>query len=331
MAEKAIADAHRLGVRFLRIAMTGYAPSTYGAPGDLDLWTKNPNQYWDAIDTMMADLRQNDIQIVPTLMFNSVQFPAMTGENTADLFRNPNSRSWQMLAKYVTQFITRYRGKGLILFYELTNELNLGADIDLLRFCSKTQKPDACAVMSNFTTADLVRFTGRFSGLIKSLDPSALVSSGFSAPRPAAEHLRRHPASAGEKADWTQDSIEELATNLEIIHKNMDIISVHIYPGEERGRFGSPKPIDPVRLFKTAADKIGKPLFVGELGDPNIKTADPGSFVDRMLDEIANLKVPYSAIWVWEFYQRRTYLTYDNPNNSAQSRAWLYGSSPCSS
>lgn len=28
MAEKAIADAHRLGVKFSRIAMTGYAPST---------------------------------------------------------------------------------------------------------------------------------------------------------------------------------------------------------------------------------------------------------------------------------------------------------------
>jgi hypothetical protein len=312
MAEKAIADAHQLGVKFFRIDMPGYAPSTYGARGDLDLWIKDPDQYWRAIDTMMADLRQSDIKIVPILMFNSVQFPAMTGERTADLLRNPNSRSWQMLAKYVSQFVNRYRGSGVILFYELTAELNLAADIDLLGYCGKTQKPDACAVMSNFTTADLVAFTGRLSTLIKSLDPSALVESGFSVPRPAAEHLRQHPASVGGKVDWTQDSIDELTTNLAVIHKNMDIISVHLYPGQERGRFGSPMPVDLLGVIKKAADTLGKPLFIGEFGDEDIRTAGPGSFVDRTLDEIANLRVPYSTLWVWEFYQRKPYLTYDN-------------------
>jgi len=312
MAEKAMVDAHRLGVRFFRIAMPGYAPSTYGAPGDLDLWIKDPDQYWRAIDTMMADLRQSDIKIVPILMFNSSQFPAMTGERITDLLRNPNSRSWQMLAKYVSQFVNRYRGSGMILFYELTAELNLTADIDLLGYCAKTQKPDVCAVMSNFTTADLVAFTGRFSTLIKSLDPSALVESGFSVPRPAAEHLRRRPASAGGKVDWTQDSIDELTTNLAVINKNMDIISVHIYLGQERGRFGSPTPVDLLGVIKKAADRLGKPLFIGEFGDKNIRTAERDSFVDQTLDEIADLKVPYSTLWVWEYYQRKPYLSYDN-------------------
>jgi len=147
--------------------------------------------------------------------------------------------------------------------------------------------------------------------LIKSLDPSALISSGFSVPRPAAEHLRRHPASAG-KVDWTQDSVDELTTNLGIIHQNLDIISVHIYPGEETGRFGRQGSVDLITVVKQAADKLGKPLFVGEFGDPHIKTAGADSFVDRTLDEIVALRVPYSAIWVWEFYQRKTYSTYDS-------------------
>ena len=116
----------------------------------------------------------------------------------------------------------------------------------------------------------------------------------------------------GEKVDWTQDSVDELTTNLAIIHQNLDIISVHIYPGQERGRFGSPKPVDLLRVIKKAADELAKPLFVGEFGNENIKTAGPGSFVDRALDEIANLRVPYSALWVWEFYQRKPYLSYDN-------------------
>lgn len=312
MAAKAIADAHQLGVKFFRVSITGYAPATHGATGDLDLWIKDPDRYWTVMDTMMADLRRSDIRLVATLMFSSVQFPAMTGETTGDLFRRPSSRSWQLLAKYVTEFVTRYRGNGIIMFYEMANELNLSADIDLLSYCKVKQKLEACAVMTNFTTDELDAFSARFTGLIKSLDPSALVTSGYAVPRAAAEHLRRHPATAG-KVDWTQDSPEELAANLALIHKSFDIISVHLYPSEENGRFNSATPVDVLSVIKRTADKIGKPLFIGEFGDLAIRTAGPGSFVDRTLDEVVQLHVPYSALWVWEFYQRKPYLTYDNP------------------
>jgi len=132
---------------------------------------------------------------------------------------------------------------------------------------------------------------------VKSFDPEARVSSGFSTPRPAAEHLRRRPASQGGKPDWTQDSKEELFRNIAAIHRTTDIISVHVYPGQETGRFGSAQPVDIVRLLKEAADLAGKPLFIGEFGDSHIRQAAPGSFVDRTLDEIVALRIPYSALW----------------------------------
>src|SRR5579862_516542 len=56
-AKKAIDDAHKLGISYFRLPITGYAPSVPGAPGDLDLWISNPTQYWAAIDVMMRDLR----------------------------------------------------------------------------------------------------------------------------------------------------------------------------------------------------------------------------------------------------------------------------------
>jgi hypothetical protein len=31
-----------------------------------------------------------------------------------------------------------------------------------------------------------------------------------------------------------------------------------------------------------------------------------------MMDKLVELKVPWSAIWVWEFYQKSTYATHDN-------------------
>jgi len=164
LAHKAIVDGRRIGAEFFRLAITGLAPSTHGARGDLELWLKNPDKYWSAMDIMVSDLKQNNIQIVPVLMFNSVQFPAMAGETVGDLFRSPQSRSWSLLSSYVSQFVKRYRDSGVVLFYEFTNELNLSANIDLLRYCEKTQKPDVCALESNFTTDELVLSPAGSSG-----------------------------------------------------------------------------------------------------------------------------------------------------------------------
>jgi len=50
MGKKAIADARDAGVTYLRVSATGFAPSAYGRPGDLDLWVKNPSAYWAQVD-----------------------------------------------------------------------------------------------------------------------------------------------------------------------------------------------------------------------------------------------------------------------------------------
>ncbi|MBU0620481.1 MAG: hypothetical protein KJ795_01405 [Gammaproteobacteria bacterium] len=60
------------------------------------------------------------------------------------------------------------------------------------------------------------------------------------------------------------------------------------------------------------ADKAGKPLFVGEFGDPNPTKADERSHTLRMMNKIVELGVPYSAVWVWEYYPNKTYATRDN-------------------
>jgi hypothetical protein len=42
-------------------------------------------------------------------------------------------------------------------------------------------------------------------------------------------------------------------------------------------------------VIDQAARRIGKPLFVGEFGDPGAPDAGPGSFTERMLDRIVGL------------------------------------------
>ena len=311
MGKKAIADAHDIGVPFLRISATGYAPSVYGKPGDLDLWRRDPSAYWTLFDQMMADLHANGMRAVLTIVWNPSQFPAMTGETLPVMMRNPASKSYTLLSQYVTEFATRYRSHPALMFYELTNEMNLSADIDLVGYCRRSQPAPQCVPLGNYTTEDLVAFTGRLAGLIRKIDPTHPISSGFSVPRFNAEGLRENPEwKAGKAAPAdTRDQFEHI---LRDSNEAADVISVHLYGTDDNKRFGSDDAAALLTEVKKAADHIGKPLFVGEIGDDHALTAGANSFSARMLRNIVELRVPYSAVWVWEFYQSKPYATYDS-------------------
>jgi hypothetical protein len=302
MAEKAVADAHDAGLAFLRVGVTGYAPSEPGSRNnDLALWQSDPPAFWAAADRMFDALDRAELRLVPSFVWNPAQFPALARETVATFMRDPNSASRRLLARFIGDFIGHYKSRKTILFYELTNELNLFADVDLRKKC----RADPCA-WDNFTTAELDAFSRDMVRLIKSLDPARPVSSGYSLPRPAATHLARRPQFAASGPDWTADTREEMARYLIATHEAFDIISVHIYPKPQDNRFGLAQG-QQYRLVAdaaAAANSAGKPLFIGEFGDTG---ATP--FIAHILDEIVRHRVDYAAIWVWEFYQTSTYQT----------------------
>jgi len=302
MAEKAVADAHDAGLAFLRVGVTGYAPSEPGSRNnDLALWQNDPPAFWAAADRMFDALDRAELRLVPSFVWNPAQFPALARETVATFIRDPNSASRRLLARFIGDFIGHYQSRKTILFYELTNELNLFADVDLRKKC----RTGPCA-WDNFTTAELDEFSRDLVRLIKSLDPSRPVSSGYSLPRPAAMHLARRPQFGASGPDWTQDTREEMARTLIETQQPFDILSVHLYPKREDNRFGLPQG-EQYRLVAdaaAAAKSAGKPLFIGEFGDTG---ATP--FMAHILDEIVRHRVDYAAIWVWQFYQTSTYQT----------------------
>lgn len=309
MAKKAIADAHDAGFRFLRGAVAGYWPLNFGdRRNDLALWQRDPRAYWAALDRMFDDLDRAGLRFVPTFLWQESQF-AVLGHDTLNKFvTDPQSRSRQLFAEYLRQFIGRYKARPTILFYELTNEMNLLADLDLRRRCpAGGRRP---CVWDHFSTAEMDRFARQSVALIRRLDPSRQVSSGYSIPRRAAWHLMRRPAFAPGGPDWTPDTRGEFRRYLVRIHEPFDIISVHIYPRSQNDRFGRP-PGEAYKLVgdaAAAAATAGKPLFVGEFGDRGLTP-----FMTQMLAALVRYKVPYSAVWTWEFYQTSTYRTHDTP------------------
>ena len=179
MGRKAITDATDVGVSFMRIAATGFAPSFHGGRSDLELWLSNPTAYWAMVDQLMNDLDAVEMRAVFTLIWNREQFPAIAGETVGELLRNPNSRSYALAARYIREFIERYRDRRTILFYELTNELNLGADLDIVTRCQQTRNTKECAAEANYTSDEMVAFTGRVAKLVHAIDPGRAISSGL--------------------------------------------------------------------------------------------------------------------------------------------------------
>jgi hypothetical protein len=307
MARKALDDASDYGIPFIRASATGFAPSTFGEAGDLDLWRANPAAYWSRVDQMMDDLDARSLRLIPVLMWNLAQFPAMTNERISDLIKNDRSASWHMLMAYVADFVTRYRHRPTILFYELSNELNLFADLDLIGRCKARPTARRCEVQGNFSTDEMIAFVGRFARSVRRLDSNRPMSTGFAVPRTAAQHLRKRPEYTDQTgADWRADEEARLTQYLLETHTPVEIISVHIYDTPDNRRFGSSDAADLLSIIKRAAEKAGKTLFVGEFGE-DVRQAKDGSFTDRTLKRIVDLRIPYSAIWVLEFYQRNLY------------------------
>jgi Big-like domain-containing protein len=304
MAKKAILDARDTGLGFLRVAVTGYGPSDFDTRinNDLALWQTDPPRFWALLDRMFDQLDAAEVRLVPSCVWNIRQFPALGHDNIATFLRDPNSASRRLLARFLGDFISRYKERRTILFYEMGNELNLLADLDSRKQC----KSEPC-IWGDFTTADMTKFAAETAALIKSLDPSRAISSGYSLPRPAAAHLARLPEFSGAGADWTPDTASEFAANLLATQEPFDIIGIHVYPDDESRPSGPPSGprFDPIAAAASAARKVGKKLFIGEFGDEGGKTR----FIRHTLDDIVRERVDYAAIWVWEFYQTSTYET----------------------
>jgi hypothetical protein len=314
MARKAIADARDAGIRYFRISAMGYAPSSYGARSDLEMWQSDREAYWKLVDRMMDDLAAADIQVIPSFVWNSLQLPALTNETVRDLLVAPSSKSYRLLDDYLTQFIERYRSHPALLFYEIGNELNLHADLDEVARCRAEKDGANCAVQGNYSTHEMIAFTRRVAARIRALDPKRSITSGHSFPRTSAQHLRRKPQFAAGGADWTPDSLEELAGYIADLHDGLDIISVHIYEAEPFSARLVSTPIELIALSSDIARQLGKRLFVGEFGGRSTGMAS-GTFMDSALRQIEANRVAYSAPWIWQFYQFKTFESANNAFN----------------
>jgi len=322
MGRKGILDARDAGFRFLRTSASGFYPIVPGNPGKdlLPLWQSDPAAFWRGIDAAFDDLDQARMRLVPTLIWNYIQFAAMAGETTTDFITKPRSRSRALAERYITEFVSRYRNRPTVLFYELTNEFNLVVDLDMVKRCheSHATEPQRCAPFGNVTTADLDGFAHDMTAVIRRADPGRPISSGYAMTRPNALHLAHRPEWSKGGPDWTADSVEEFNRAFSDSQKDFDILSIHLYPKAQRDY---KRPLaEMVRTAGQTAHRLGKKLFLGEFGDDK---ASP--FLHQMVRAVDEGSADYAAVWIWELYQGDRFTPAIDPGSSTSIEPGIRG------
>jgi hypothetical protein len=268
-----------------------FIPSAFWPQHTMFGWLGNPDLYWSQMDAIFDDARAEGMRLVPTLIWNYHLFPDLAGEPVSMLF-TPGSATRKLAERFMTEYVTRYRGRDNVLFWEIANEMNLWADQDPSRCdicnggtndcgnladlapslgtpCKRTAADqyyscNACRGVSS-VQQDLGEFRHDIAALIHSLDPGRMVSSGDAAPLPFAHHVAVKPDPGRDDGTW--DSPAELAAILQQLHPDgVDILSVHYGPDVWNARFGNTDrlglPVFDV-MAKTAA-ALGKKLYAGE-------------------------------------------------------------------
>ena len=228
-----------------------------------------------------------------------------------------------------------HKANPTLLALEIKVEEDLLADLDL-----QSRGETGCITgPCRFTTADLAAFSRSFAESVRGWDPNHLLASNTTTLKVSEAHLRAWPEwtasgsfqclNAGDNLGdpkWCQDDPNMYDSSVEFLHPEpIDLIGVHAYnsggsnmaavPARDNMRYGlvGAYNAEIFRYYERAADRLARPLEVGEFGDfsdcdaqhplPNCNLYPPSPrrpFSRAALKKITDLHAPLSAPWVWE-------------------------------
>ena len=294
-ARESLALARSHGFTVIRTSAVPYWPR------DARAWAAGAS-YWKRADECLAAAREQGIKLILTVNWQHQLFPDLAGETVQDMLTDRESRSWQMLALYTSQLVGRYKDDPTVFMWEISNELNLGADLEFMHPYGWVREdgqpldlgvPVAYTARDNYRTEHMIGYVRDLARLIRKTDGNHLIGSGYSVPRAAAAHLRANPA----HGDWSLDSEQETLALLRETHPDpVDCISIHIYPGDmlHWGKKGDAPGI--VRTLKAMCDRIGKPVYIGETGDAPPRLA----FTEGVMRAAMEVGIPLTLAWQWD-------------------------------
>jgi uncharacterized protein (TIGR03437 family) len=279
LAIQALDDGYDRGLPFLRFSLLGFT----GA--DVQKWQNDPGAFRRRLGELCDRAAERQVLLVPDICWRVAMLGDVTGERLGSLIGDPSSHGFAILMSFVSDVVTYLAGRDEILMWELTNEINLDADI--------SHYPSFGLPEDDFTTADLTGWVTRYAGAIRAIDPVRPITTGFGSPR-----------------SWdTARTAQDLVPILRATHPDpVDVICFHPYDAE----------VGKLALYKEACDIIGKPMFAGEFG-----VTHPDLNMDRVnatpayLQYVANLEssgVALAAVWDYDLFDSASVADADPDN-----------------
>lgn len=296
------------GFTFVRFAGTPFWPLQAS-----ETLLLNATRYWEQMDGIVAMAQAYNCYLMPSLFWNEFLFADLHDEPLRQMLTNASSASQIASLQYVATFVQRYATNPTIAAWEVGNEFNLNADLNMsgaTYVCAPGMGTPAFRTSAdNHTTDDMIHYGSLVAAIIRTHDLlHRPISTGHAVPRAQAEHLRASYYNPWQ--DWGNDTVAELETNLVDVTSYADWMSVHVYPGAGMCRWNITDPYSTqlLRVISATAARGNTTLYVGEFGDA---TPGEGPFAMNVLALLSTSQrdgIGIATAWVWEFpSQNATY------------------------
>tara|TARA_B100000809_G_scaffold44375_1_gene38696 strand:- start:1069 stop:2277 length:1209 start_codon:yes stop_codon:yes gene_type:complete len=282
-------------IPFVRFMAGGFYPK------DWSLYLNNKEAYFSRLDALVETAENEGIGLIPSLFWTYYTVPDIVQESV-NQWGNPKSKTIAFMKRYTEEIVTRYASSPAIWAWEFGNESNNHIDLPGLKNLPDTHvdkgSPATRTAEDKLSAADLVVALTEFSNTVRLYDPSRVIFSGNSLPRPSAYHLKT-------EQNWTVDTIDEYKSSLESQNPNLiNSFTIHVYQKEQSKRFAELPGASITAIIKTSmahSVAMKKPLFIGEFG-VNIATDNKKHTLFReFLTAIETNNVQLSCFWVYDF------------------------------
>ena len=258
------------------------------------LYRDNKYEYFRRFDLVVRTAEKNGIGLIPSL-FWTLALCEMVGE-TRDQWGIPQSKTLALMRQYTGEVVNRYKNSPAIWGWEFGNEVNLLVDLpNAVKFRPKngtgTELDDVTA--NSFTV-----MLSEFAKAVRKYDKTRPIFSGNSHPRAYAWH------NSAERS-WKLDTPEQAQ---EIILRDnpapLNTIGIHFYginnTEAELGKW-APNRLHYLMWLRGVADKVKRPIFVGEFGIADWNGGAPSRPVfEAQLAEMDSAGVDLAAFWVYD-------------------------------
>lgn len=294
-----LARLGQMGIPFVR-----FRANAFGIKNQ-ELYLQNREEFFRRMDRVVQCAEKNHIGLIPSLFWRLNTVPETFGESLNQIL-TPSSKSNQFIRQFTRDMVSRYKDSPAIWGWEFGNEANLNVDLPGGRRGNGFSNSAGGALSSQELTALYVMF----AKIVREIDPTRIIDSGATNPRPAAWHLAHGQG-------WRRDDLSQSLSMLDSLNPDpMDITSVHIYEKAKEIYPSSNGVSGIMALLTKEAQRTGKPLYVGEFP---VQTPE---MTDEFLHAIEVNRVPLSAFWVFDFRPGKSpwCVTFDNERSFVLDR-----------